>query len=274
MDDKVYVPEVIQESPFPGEPVILDTQSQASIGGTYSPATTNEKSFPRKKLATELLSTALNTRSKRILQEFALQDTGGFKVGDFKEGISGDLRITPNGLTARDIVGLTTFAIDGLTGDAYFRGSLVLGGDLTIQNEEGTAIIDSSGIISSTNFNANQAIDTVGQTTVSSSYVNLDTPQLTFTASLTRNVNILFFGTLTMSTGGSSSGNVILTLEDDISLGGTMILANTSSGCIVAIKTSISPGEHTLKFMFKRGSAVSVSITTDPALLGYLILGN
>ncbi len=43
----------------------------------------------RKRLAQELLSRALNTRSKRILQEFKLEDSGGFKIGDFKKGVTG-----------------------------------------------------------------------------------------------------------------------------------------------------------------------------------------
>ena len=53
--------------------------------GVVTPTVTKEKRLPTPKVATELLSSALNTRSKNILQEFTLQDSGGFKIGNFKE---------------------------------------------------------------------------------------------------------------------------------------------------------------------------------------------
>ena len=130
-EEKVYHPEEIVETPFPGEPIILDTQTQPSSDGNYTPTTTKEKTFPEKRIAVELLSTALNTRSRKILEEFELQQSGGFQIGDFKQGKSGDLRITPNGITARDIVGLTTFAIDGTTGDLILLGELRSGSVIT-----------------------------------------------------------------------------------------------------------------------------------------------
>src|SRR3990167_5163470 len=112
MEEKGFYPEEIVENPFPGEDTLLAIVESQSPG-IFSPTTTKEKAFPKKRTAVELLSTVLNTRSRKVLGEFELTQTGGFKVGNFEEGISGDLRITPNGLTARDIAGLTTFAIDG-----------------------------------------------------------------------------------------------------------------------------------------------------------------
>src|SRR3990167_3748314 len=136
MADKNYEPEIAQENPFPGEPEPVASLGQPNPAGTFAPSVSKEKTFPRKRTAVELLSTALNTRSRKILEEFELQQSGGLKIGDFKSGISGDLRITPNGLTARNIAGLTTFAIDGDTGDATFRGTVEAGG-FTISDENG-----------------------------------------------------------------------------------------------------------------------------------------
>ena len=79
MDGKNYEPETINETPFPGEITVLNSQSQASTGGNYSPATTTEKPLPIKRTAVELLSTALNTRSRKILQEFQLEQSGGIQ---------------------------------------------------------------------------------------------------------------------------------------------------------------------------------------------------
>ena len=128
MDDKekVYEQEIVAYSPFPGGDIPITT-TQANPTGVYTPTVSKDKSVPRKKIATELLSTALNTRSKKILQEFQLEQSGGIQIGDFKEGITGDLRLTPNGLTARDLAGVTTFAIDGTTGDATFKGEVQAG---------------------------------------------------------------------------------------------------------------------------------------------------
>jgi hypothetical protein len=124
-DEKVYTPEVVPDASFPNEvevPVV--STGQTSPVGTYSPTVTKASPFPVKRIAHELIGTALNTRSKKILQEFELVQSGGLKIGDYQSGETGDLRLTPNGLTARDKAGLTTFAIDGTTGDAVFKGTV------------------------------------------------------------------------------------------------------------------------------------------------------
>jgi len=150
-EEKVYTPEVIDENPFPIAEPVFETESESVVGGEYKPTTTKEKNFPRKRIAVELLSSVLNTRSRRILEEFQLQQSGGFKIGDFKEGISGDLRITPNGITARDLAGLITFALNGTTGDAVFKGEIragtlvggevsVIGGNFVVYDGNGNAV--------------------------------------------------------------------------------------------------------------------------------------
>jgi len=125
--EKVYEPEVIQDTPFPGQDVQYVSVSDSVAGGNYKPSTTKGSAFPTQKIAVELLSTALNTRSKKILQQFELAASGAIQIGNFEDGVTGDLRLTPNGLTARDNAGVTTFAIDGTTGDAVFAGTVQAG---------------------------------------------------------------------------------------------------------------------------------------------------
>ena len=130
-DEKVYTPEVTQDNPFPGEvssPIVVQSESS---GGTYKPTTTKATDFPTRKIAVELIGSALNTRSKKILQEFALEQSGGLKIGDYKSGETGELSLTPNGLVAKNKAGLTTFAIDGTTGDAIFKGKVQSGAVVT-----------------------------------------------------------------------------------------------------------------------------------------------
>ena len=130
-EEKVYTPEVIEDAPFPGQDIpVAITQAQPPVG-TFTPTATKEKTFPKKRTAVELISTALNTRSKKILKEFEFADSGAIQVGKYENGVSGDLRITPDGLTARNQSGLTTFAIDGGTGDAIFKGEVQAGSIIT-----------------------------------------------------------------------------------------------------------------------------------------------
>jgi len=149
MADKVYEPEVIQDAPFPGEPQLVPLLGKANPAGTFNSTVSKEKTFPKKRTAVELLSTALNTRSRKVLQEFDLEQSGGFQVGNFKEGVSGDLRITPNGLTARDVAGVTTFAIDGVDGSAVFKGSIQSGslitGEVIVGNNRVIIDVDENG---------------------------------------------------------------------------------------------------------------------------------
>jgi len=126
-DEKTFYPEVIQENPFPGDPLLPGIPQPKAPAGTYAPKADAEGRFPTRKIAVELLGQALNTKTKKILQEFQFTPSGAIQVGDYKKGDSGDLRISPNGITARDIAGLTTFAIDGTTGDAVFKGEVQAG---------------------------------------------------------------------------------------------------------------------------------------------------
>jgi hypothetical protein len=142
-NEKVYAPEIIEETPFPNGEAQVDSVTQSS-GDVISPATTPEKDFPTKRISHELISTAMNTRSKKILQEFDLVQSGALKIGNFEDGITGDLKITPNGLTARDKAGITTFAIDGTSGDAVFKGTLQAGSIISglIQVGDSSVVID------------------------------------------------------------------------------------------------------------------------------------
>jgi|TARA_Y100000034_G_scaffold52172_1_gene64100 hypothetical protein len=143
---KVYHPTVIEDTPFPGqegEVILADSQAK---NGVHSPNTIKGKQFPRKRVAVELLGSALNTRSRRILAEFQFTEMGAIQIGKYKNAISGDLRISPNGITARDKAGVTTFAIDGTTGDAVFKGEVRSGslvtGEIVVGNNN--VIIDGS----------------------------------------------------------------------------------------------------------------------------------
>lgn len=146
--DKVYSAETIPDNPFPAQPdqlTVTDQQSTASgVSGTSESkaATIPEQTFPAQMIANELMSSSLNTRTKKIIQEFAFAPSGAIQIGEFLAGISGDLRLSPDGIVGRNTLGDTTFAIDAQTGGAVFAGiiqglSLIAGlvnlGDGSIQ---------------------------------------------------------------------------------------------------------------------------------------------
>lgn len=125
-DEKTYYPTVIEDAPFPQEGTPVENPVSSSAG-VLNPATVKEQSFPTKRVAVELLSSAINTRSKKILQEFQFTKSGAIQVGEYQNGVSGDLKLSPAGIVARNTSGITTFAIDGETGDATFAGVVQAG---------------------------------------------------------------------------------------------------------------------------------------------------
>lgn len=127
-DQKIYYPQTIDENPFPtteGEQD-FDTTQQTSKG-QYGSETIKPKTFPTKRIAYEVLGSALNTRSRRILAEFEFTESGALQIGKYENGVSGDIRISPNGIVGRDSAGLTTFALDATTGSATFKGEVQAG---------------------------------------------------------------------------------------------------------------------------------------------------
>lgn len=126
-EEKILHPEEITENPFPGEAEVALPATSSSGTGVVSPTTTKPKSMPTKRTAVELLSSALNTRSKKVLGNFELAGSGGFQIGKYENGVSGDVRLTPNGMTARDSAGNTTFSLDGTDGSAVFKGEVQAG---------------------------------------------------------------------------------------------------------------------------------------------------
>lgn len=211
-EEKVYTPEVVDEVPFPTEQEQILSVSDSESGGTYSPAKTQPTPFKQKVVSHETLAQSLNTRSRKVLQEFDLIQSGGFKVGDFKEGISGDLRITPNGLTARDIAGNTTFAIDGTTGDATFKGT-VQAADFTVIDENGLVSLSSffSETISSNEF----ALGPPGETFPT--WDDVEGTEMTFTLERPTKVLILFNAGVSITridaSTGTSQVQVILNID-------------------------------------------------------------
>ena len=147
-DLKVYTPTEIDETPFPQEGEVSYDSTQKTSNETYSPKVTQDVPFPDLRIAHEVLSSALNTRSKKIMQPFEFTPSGALQIGKYQEGISGDVRVSPDGIVARNMLGSNTFVLDGDTGDAFFAGTsqagTVISGRVIVGNN--TWVIDGDAL--------------------------------------------------------------------------------------------------------------------------------
>lgn len=138
---KVYEPEIITTYAFPDTEEPEETGSTNYEGKkTIAPSKEVDKIFPPKNIARETIGQALNTRTKKILGDFSFGQVGALSIGNYENGVSGDIRLTPNGITARDLNGNTTFSLDGSTGDAVFKGTIYAGSLVT-----GSVVIQGQG---------------------------------------------------------------------------------------------------------------------------------
>lgn len=187
MDDKVYTIETIQDTPFPSDsnnPTVNDTSGVGSGKQPSTNSTIPEQTLPNKKYSDELESQQLNTRTQKIISEFTFTPGGAIQIGDFIHAISGDIRISPNGMVARNFLGDTTFALDGDTGDLLIKGEVQAGsfisGELNIRNggfisigsNVGDTILDQNGIVSLNNFGVVSESAAVGITFSNTTYAD------------------------------------------------------------------------------------------------------
>ena len=185
MDDKTYTAEVIDSNPFPNQEAVVPTQTSTLPKDTYQATVIKTPTMPTRKIANELIGSALNTRSRKILAEFEFTRSGSLQIGAYTEGLSGDIRISPNGIVARNSSGITTFAIDGTTGDAIFLGTIQAGTIISEGIIQGGTII--GGIINGTvieggeiNINNNFTVNGDGDVVIGNSNLDLSNPSLKF----------------------------------------------------------------------------------------------
>lgn len=138
-----YTPTVIEAYPFPGTADGDQTESYAAGSAApgknnYSPDEVPTRTFPTQTIANTVISDSFNTQSRRILDRYEFSKNGSIQIGEYEEGVSGDIRISPSGFIARNSAGVTTITIDGTTGDATFKGTIVAGSLIAGRTDIGT----------------------------------------------------------------------------------------------------------------------------------------
>ena len=166
MSDRIFYPEVINSYALPETMVEESPASKSSVEGVVVQENLASSPFPISELARKLVSQSLNTQSKKILGTYTFGVMGAMAIGTYESGVSGDIKISPDGIVGRNAAGVTTFAIDGTTGDATFKGTLQAG-----------VVVASGALVVGTNVGLGTAEDSAGVTTivgnvVTTGYVN------------------------------------------------------------------------------------------------------
>lgn len=282
MDDigKVYTATVTPDTAFPTPAVeqTSTTTTQTTANDTYSPTNTQDTPFPVPVIAQETVSQTLNTKTKKILAEYNFTPSGAIGIGKFQAGVSGDVRITPNGIIARNISGDSTITIDGDTGDVTVRG--------TIEAKD-FVIADEQGVVS---LNAFHSGNITAQDVLRLMTTNTPTviPNTTLTFVLPRATNVMimfnavcFFDQLA----GTPATGVINLYVDGID---TDIATDLFLGPITASLPDISQqfsqsfqtiqllpaGQHTIAFYGRISSGTSAEMGILDTSTTYLLLGN
>jgi len=307
---KVFKPETIEDNPLPEQQATGETFESSSDGSAtkevHKPKSIREQ-FIDKKIAFEVLSSALNTKARKILGKFTFTKSGSLQIGEYTNGVSGDLKLTPNGLTARDSAGATTFSIDGSTGNAAFKGSLqsgsvitgdvvvgdnsivldgtnkqiiVNGGKIIIKDQDEVTIIDEYGLVSGANFvfgsDYSESLYTITNSTS-------DFGSLVQTFSLPRAARVLMMATASVSTqwstGNSDVANIRINIDNtDTKPYGVIngFRASNPVGIYTSVNTHIvkelAAGSHTIKLRLTHSGNATGSDIVERQLT-YLVLG-
>jgi len=205
MDDKILKPTIITEIPFPN--TILETSGSDSSGNTtiLTPTETIERKLPDIFVSRTVIADSLNTQSRKILSDFTFGEYGSISIGKYQAGVSGDIKLSPNGIVTRNKNGDTTIGLDGDTGDATFKGQLLAGNVITggiditgagaINFNDGTnkAVLDASGLVSTNSFAETNSVNAgLNQTISGSSETDITGASLSVANTRRRLILILF----------------------------------------------------------------------------------
>lgn len=272
-EEKVYTQQVIEDNPFPNEEQASQSDSSSSTSQTYTPKTIKDTPVRKPIIATETIGQALNTKSKKILGDFQFTESGALSIGKYTNGVSGDVKISPNGVVARNSSGNTTFALDGDTGNATFSGT-VQAGDVTVMDELGLVSLSNFSSSSSASGGANQSI-----TSVDPNWTDITGTELKF--SLKRSANVLTMNNVSYfavkDTATSTTVKIRVVIDDEpraYPIYNTDVYSMTSSSFTrVGV---LGMGDHTLKL---QGTLIVVgggspSLTIYSYSIYYLILGS
>lgn len=293
MTEKVYTPEIVPDVGFPqSSEGVASTVTQPGSGGVSTPKKTPEVPFPQKMVAKELLSTVFNTVSKKILGAFEFAKSGAIQIGEYIAGVSGDIRISPKGIVARNKAGATTFALDGETGDGTFQGTIRASkfqSDYFNVDERGN--VEANSIIISSASDNSSGIGGYQEVTTLNTNVDVTNATLTFTLERPTILLILAYlgGIMQQNGTGNFEGRIYYRTfldSDQIEETSTFGTYNSTTGVVRGVADynnvvqiysirKIPAGTHTIKLVLMLDDVVGTpKFTVDYGKINYVTLGN
>ena len=284
IEEKIYTPETIPDTPFPNQDTAGSSAVLQQVDSTnqiYSPKTIAETPFTQPVIANETISSNFNTQTKKILNEFTFAPMGAIRIGNYQDGDTGDISISPDGILARDKYGNPTFSLNGDTGDATFKG---------VVQASGFNIIDDQGLISLNNFDNNVIFGTPLQY-INTNNSTVDINGASGSLNLQRSCGVLLILTILCSQyqvgGGDCSGSVvIITLFDNVSIYpyiriDSTLSTDTGARENIITKTYTSallqgfpPGDHILKLQAGIYNNNNMQTLIEEFSLSYIKFGN
>ena len=170
---------------------------------------------------------AIDTASSTILDPFTFGASGAIQIGTYVNGVTGDLKLSPSGILARNSAGATTFSINGETGVAVLNG-LIVGTNVgigTAQNSAGvTTIIGDTVITSFVNalsvVAGSVAAENITGTTITGKTIRTSAGTARVEMDATQNALIVYYNNIEraylssgvvgfISAGGSAAGEIM-----------------------------------------------------------------
>lgn len=280
-EEKTFTPTVIQDIPLPGTEPVANSVSAGYSNTTKAGAPSNISNAPfkQKAVSQETIASSLNTKSKKIQGEYTFTQQGAIKVGEYQNGVSGEMKLSPAGITAKNKSGNTTFAIDGETGDAVFQGE-IRAADFVVSDE--------NGLVSLSNFFSDSV--TTGTLFTTASATPVDITGMTLTVELDRPAfaiilyTCVVYGTQTAVPGSDFGGQTEVFLSVNGTLtGGTLMrtIYDSSVPTSNADRDTLSghsfrqldSGLNTIKLQTLAFSFSNYTTAIQQARMTYVILG-
>lgn len=127
-DIKIYYPNEITDNPIGmDESNAVEVDYTKNAAYVESAGVIPENSIYTGLNATDVVSVSIDTTRSRILGTYTFSESGSIQIGKYVNGVSGQIQITPDGITATNSSGTNTFNLDGTTGDATFYGTIAAG---------------------------------------------------------------------------------------------------------------------------------------------------
>src|ERR1035437_10557940 len=153
MSETAFAPTTIVDQPVP----LLDGSLSQPTGsasnpiadsGAGSPDTINNVRVPQLNIASDVVSTSLNTATKAILGTYTFEQLGAIQINSLVNPAA-NIKISGDGIVGTDLNGVTSFAISSIDGSATFRGTVTatdfIGGTIAIGSGNTIFKVDSAG---------------------------------------------------------------------------------------------------------------------------------